>query len=300
MTAEGGKIRGTADSPNSAVSAPHESCAAAVPGGVYLCQVGENVSCGACCGLYNCARASRGHLEDLMAGRTEAFRQVPRTPDAISDFQVKRDRQDPRPRPYPDFYHCPFLGFIGANSGRVGCMLHPLAVGNDGIDYRGLSFYGGLACRDYFCPSYRNLTATHKEILKAVCTDWYLYGLVITEDRLMNAFFGEIERRLGRALSAADLLADRDSRQAVLEFLTLKLNWPFRDPGAKGPGNYFFNDGLHPRPMVDYARMGAAVSPLDPVLRELSSAFERPADLAQAEARLEDLFARIMGRFRTC
>ena len=216
---------------------PDESQASAVPGGVYLCQVGNETSCGACCGLYNCVDASRGRLEDLVAQRTEAFQRVPREADAITDFQMRTERRDPGPRPYPDFYHCPFLGFIDPGRRRVGCLLHPLAVGNGGIDYRGLSFYGGLACRDYFCPSYRNLAAPHKEIVKAVCTDWYLYGLVITEDRLLNAFFGEIEKRLNRPLTTADVLPHPRSRQAVLELLTLKLNWPYRNPGAKWPGN---------------------------------------------------------------
>jgi hypothetical protein len=169
-----------------------------------------------------------------------------------------------------------------------------MADGNDGIDYRGLSFYGGLACRDYFCPSYRNLPAAHKEIIKAVCTDWYLYGLVITEDRLLSAFFGEIEKRLDRPLSAADILSHVNSRNAVLEFLTLKLNWPYRVPGAKGPGNYFFNDGLYPKPPVDYARLGIAPSALDPILRELSSAFSLPAALHRAETLIESLLDRIL------
>lgn len=268
--------------------------AAAVPGGVYLCQVGDAVSCGACCGLYNRADASRGTLEDLIAGRTEAFRQIPRDADAITDFQVHMERRDPGPRPYPDFYHCPFLGFIDPGRRRVGCLLHPMADGNDGIDYRGLSFYGGLACRDYFCPSYRNVGAPYKEIVRSVCTDWYLYGLVITEDRLLNAFFGEIEKRLNRPLTMADVMPHTDSRQAVLEFLALKLIWPYRMQGAKGPGNYFFNDGLYPKPPIDYAQLGVAPSALDPILHELSSGFSRPDALNQAEVLIERLLDRIL------
>lgn len=271
-----------------------ECTAPAVPGGVYLCQVGDAVSCGACCGLYNCADASRRTLEDLIAGRTEAFRRVPRDADAITDFQVCMERRNPGPRPYPDFYHCPFLGFIDPGRRRVGCLLHPMADDNDGIDYRGLSFYGGLACRDYFCPSYRHLAAPHKEIVKAVCADWYLYGLVITEDRLLNAFFGEIEKRLNRPLSAVDVLPHADSRQAVREFLALKLDWPHRLPGARGPGNYFFNDGLYPKPPIDYTRLGAVPSALDPILHELSSGFSRPEVIHEAEARIERLLDRIL------
>jgi hypothetical protein len=277
-----------------ATAGSDEAHAAAVPGSVYLCQVSETISCGACCGLYNCAVASRSRLEELLGYRTEQFAGVPRHADGIDDFRISMERREAGERPYVDFYACPFLGLIGTNGQRVGCLLHPMADGNGGIDYRGLSFYGGLACRDYFCPSYRTLSASHKEIVKAVCTDWHLYGLVITEDRLLSAFFGEIEKRLRRPLSTADVLPHASSRKAVLEFLALKLNWPYRIPDAKGPGNYFFNDGLYPKPPIDYARLGAAPSALDPILHELSSGFSRPAALNQAEALIESLLGRIL------
>jgi hypothetical protein len=266
----------------------------AVPGGVYLCQVSDTVSCGACCGLYNSADASRERLQELLRERTEQFAGVRREVDAIDAFRLRREAGALEERPFRDFYVCPFLGFIGPGGRRVGCLLHPLAAGNRGVDYRGLSFYGGLACRSYFCPSYRNLDAAYKEIIKAVCTDWYLYGLVTTEDRLLGAIFSEIENRLGRPLRPADLPRHPGLRRSVIELLSLKLDWPFRATGAKGPGNYFFDDGLHPKPTIDYARLGALPSRLDPILRELSSAFERPAELAQAEARVDGLLDRIL------
>ena len=139
-----------------------------VPGGVYLCQVDENVSCGACCGLYNCPDASRAYLQERLAFRTERFREVPRDTDAIDAFREQMERRESRQRPYPDFYHCPFLGLVGRENSRVGCLLHPLAEGNQGVDLRGLSFYGGLACREYFCPSHRNLPPVYKTIIKSV------------------------------------------------------------------------------------------------------------------------------------
>ena len=289
--AEGGRGKAEREVKHSAVVEPQ---AAPVPGGVYLCQVDENVSCGACCGLYNCADASREHLDAELAYRTERFRNIPRDPDAITDFQVQLERRDPRPRPYPDFYHCPFLGFIGRNGRRVGCMLHPLAEGNAGIDYRGLSFYGGLACRDYFCPTYRSLSDARREAVKAVCRDWYIYGLVITEELLLAAFFAEIEARLGRPLTAAVIQAHPAACGAILEFLELKLNWPYRHAGCRGPGNYFFNDGLYPRPEIDYARLGVPSSRHDAILRELSSAFSRPEELRRAEGLIEDMLERIL------
>lgn len=275
------------DDMNLYLQAEAETPIPAVPGGVYLCQVGESVSCGACCGLYNCATATRGTLEELIASRTAEFQKVPRTPDAITDFQVKMERRDPRPRPYPDFYHCPFLGFIGAHDSRVGCLLHPQADGNQGIDYRGLSFYGGMACREYFCPTYRNLPSGYKDIVKTVCTDWYIYGLVITEERMLAGFFGEVERRLGRGLTAGDIQSSPDVRTAIADFLELKLNWPFRHPDWNGVGNYFFNDNRYLLPAVDYARIGAEGSAHDIILQELSSAFHSTDELKSAESMIE-------------
>ena len=226
--------------------------------------------------------------------RTERFREVPRETDAIDAFGEQMERRESRQRPYPDFYHCPFLGLVGRQNSRVGCLLHPLADGNQGVDLRGLSFYGGLACRDYFCPSHRNLPPVYKTIIKSVCTDWYVYGLAVTEERLLAGFFGDIERRLGRCLEPADITGSPGARQTVAEFLGLKLVWPFHEPGWKGPANYFFNDGLYPHPPIDYERLGARPSPHDVILRELSSAFSSRAELTAAEARIEDLLVRIV------
>ena len=275
-----------------ALSNPAET--SPVPGGVYLCQVSENVSCGACCGLYNAVDASFQGLLARIAYRTERFGRTPRDEDSIYAFQQDLERSESRGRPYLDFYSCPFLGFIGENASRVGCMLHPLAEGNNGIDYRGLSFYGGLACRDYFCPSHRSLPAAYKEIVKSVCTDWYLYGMVVTEERLLGGFLGAIERRLGRSLDAADVAASGTAQSTLLEFFLLKLSWPFRGQNWRGPGNYFFNDGLYPHPAIDYARVQAEPSAHDVIFRELSSSFASHAELCAAEAMIETLLDRIL------
>ncbi len=258
-----------------------------VPGGVYLCQVNDTASCGACCGLYNCAGASRERLRQLLLYRTERFAWVPRNADGIDDFRIGMERREHGERPYVDFYACPFLGLIGSHRSRPGCLLHPLADGNGGIDYRGLSFYGGLACRDYFCPSYRNLPTAHKAIVKTVCSDWYLYGLVITEERLLAALFGAVEARLGRPLAPAEVASRRGARDALAALLDLKLSWPHRSPGWKGPANYFFNDGLYPRPPIDYGQINAAPSVHDPILLELASSFASRPELSAAEALIE-------------
>ncbi|MCU0584638.1 MAG: hypothetical protein MUC46_01030 [Desulfobacterales bacterium] len=269
-----------------------------VPGGVYLCQAGGTVACGACCGLYNRCGATRVELERLLTERSEGFAAVPREADAIDAFRIQRERRELCERPFADFYACPFLGWIGPGRERPGCLLHPLADGNGGIDYRGLSFYGGLACRDYFCPSYRALPAAHKEIVKAVCTDWHLYGLVITEGQLITALFKEIEARRGRPLAADEVKPHRPGREALAALLAVKLDWPFHAPDWKGPANYFFNDGLHPRPPIDYDRIGASPSPLDPILIELGSRFSSSRELRAAEERIDQLIEQVQQALR--
>jgi hypothetical protein len=266
------------------------------PGGVYLCQVSATVSCGACCGLYNLRDATRERLAEMLARRTERFRRTPRTPDAIAAFQAEMDPAEPRP--FFDFYHCPFIGLVGEGGRRAGCLLHPLSEGNGGIDYRGLSFYGGLACREYFCPSCRSLPPASKTLVQAACDDWYLYGLVVTEDRLLSAFFGEAERRLGHPLPADAGRPRPEAVGAVAEFLRLKVDWPFRGPGWKGPAHYIFNDGLHPRPATDYARAGAERSPCDVILQELESELRFPAELKRAEDLVERPLQRLVAAFR--
>lgn len=144
---------------------------AQVPGGVYLCQVNETISCGACCGLYNVADASRDYLAHMLLERTRRFAAVPRTTDGIDAFGREALAMETRQRPFPHFHHCPYVGLIGEESSRVGCLLHPLGTGNHGIDFRGLSYYGGLACHSYFCPATHQVKPDYKRVLRAAIDD---------------------------------------------------------------------------------------------------------------------------------
>lgn len=75
-----------------------------------------------------------------------------RSIDAILAFEQERLRAEGSDVPIPDFHHCVFVGLIQDGGERIGCLLHPLALGNGGVDWRGLSFYGGAACKYFFCP----------------------------------------------------------------------------------------------------------------------------------------------------
>ncbi|UCF94183.1 MAG: hypothetical protein JSW39_08500 [Desulfobacterales bacterium] len=263
-----------------------------VPGGVYLCQIRENISCGACCGLYNVADASQEALVSMLTCRTETFARVSRTMDAILAFRQEIEDREVQTRPYPQFHHCPYIGWVGQKRSRVGCLLHPLAQGNHGVDFRGLSYYGGMACRVYFCPAYHRLPAVPKEIIREVSTDWYRYGLIITETAMLTAFFEELERRLGRKLSRDDIVANEKAAEVLTQFLDLKLNWPFRPRPIVGWANYFFEDRLYVNPPINYESLGHPASKYDILLRELNSSIDSVATLHKAERVLE----RILGR----
>jgi hypothetical protein len=266
------------------------------PGKVYLCQVNDQVSCGACCGLYNVADASRDNLERLLTFRTETFAAVPRTIDDIMAFKRMIEAREPQTRPFPEFHHCPFIGLIGDNHSRVGCLLHPLADGNQGIDWRGLSYYGGMACRSYFCPTYRGLKPAFKSIVRELCDDWYLFGLIITETELLNAFFGEIERRSNHPLTPETILNHPHRRQAVSAFLQLKIDWPFRTAQTCHPCHYFFEDQQYRRAPIAYDHLGCPPSRHDVILHELDSQFESIGALRQAEKMLDGILDAVITR----
>jgi hypothetical protein len=260
---------------------------ATVPGGVYLCQVNERTSCGACCGLYNLADTSREHMTMMLGDRTRRFAQVARTPEGIDGFARQNAQIESQDRPFPQFHHCPFIGLIGEARSRVGCLLHPLADGNRGVDFRGLSYYGGLACRTYFCPTTHGLAPRYKRIVRASLADWHLYGLVVTETDLLSALFHQIEVRLGRRVEPALFESRPEPGQALAALLGLKLTWPYRPAQADTPCHHFFFDVSYAKPMIDYHRLGVAASACNPILRELVSAFDSVETLRGAEQTLE-------------
>ena len=260
------------------------------PGGVYLCQVNERVSCGACCGLYNVADVSRTALEAMIADRTQRFVSIPREADAIVAFG-RKTLEDQRGRgPFPEFHHCPFVGLVGQQLARVGCLLHPLAAGNDGVDYRGLSYYGSMACRLYFCPTHPRLSSSVKTIVRETADNWYEYGLIVTEASLLEAFFTGLEHRLEAPVKAEDILQWRSCRQLLRKFLQMKIDWPYRRFTDPGPCNYVFDDHIYTKTDTTYPHGTAKLSPYDVIFRELESGFDAEKDLRRAEETVGRMF----------
>ena len=263
-----------------------------VPGGVYLCQVSDEISCAACCGLYNVADPSPDALQAMLAFRTRIFGTFPRDIDSILAYKREIEDRENQQRPFPGFHHCPFIGLVGVSQSRVGCLLHPWAHGNEGVDFRGLSFYGGMACRVYFCPSHYHLSNSLKEIVQEAVRDWHLYGLVITETEMLKTFFHEVERRLNRPIRKEQVLESAECLKAFREFLGLKLHWPFKPGTSTVLGNYFFEDKLYVQSHIDYRALGETTSRYDAILRALASRFDSVSQLREAEALLDSLIDR--------
>lgn len=255
---------------------------------VYLCQVGRRVSCGACCGLYNVPDLARDSLQERLARRTERFAAVPRTEAAIERFRRQTEGWTPEERPFPQFHHCPFLGLVGSEGSRVGCLLHPEAPGNQGRDWRFLSYYGDRACRSYFCPASRILPSRYLQIICRLMRDWYSYGLIITEHRLQRALFEALERRLGRPLQPAEVQCPA-ARAHLRKLFDLKRCWPYRRPDGPGLCHFPFDNGLYTRPAVNWPSAARPAAPYRALFQELESFFATETEMWQAVRLVDDL-----------
>ena len=249
------------------------------------------MSCGSCCGLYNIRELSRERLHAILADRTAAFASVPRTIDTILAFETGRMEQEGTDYPIENFHHCVFVGLIRDHGERVGCMLHPLAHGNGGVDWRGLSHYGGAACKHFFCPTYDKLEADRKRLVRTLLGDWYEYGLIIPEHRFLTALLDILEERCGRALDARSL--EQPARKAVADLLRLRLDWPFRDPEAPKAWNFFSTreterPGLSERTALNDPRVLR-------ILHELDTARDQEEPAAQNLAELIDQAVAVIG-----
>jgi hypothetical protein len=182
--------------------------------GPHLCQPDKQKSCSWCCGLYNSQDTSRAGLVRKLRARTEEFTRTRRTAEAILYFSESNREKEKSQLLDPEFYSCEFAGFLNAEETLVGCMLHPLARGNGGTDWRGLSFHGAMACQGFFCRSYRELSPVQKDIILSTVNDWFLFGLVISDADLIHSFFRLVEEN---SIDPATLLVAPAS-QLVHEF----------------------------------------------------------------------------------
>ncbi len=252
------------------------------PGGVYLCQINETISCGACCGLYNISDLSYDKLLDMLTYRTELYKKTPKDYDSLEAFQeIIRDKER-NYYPFSEFHHCHYIGLIGENEDRPGCLLHPYGKGNNNVDHRGLSHWGGFACASYFCPTCSQLPSRYKEILRISVNNWYIYGLIVTETNMLDNLFFQIEKAAGRNLTVEEFDQNDQLQKSMMQFFELKNNWKYRQKNFQRTGNYFFKDDLYPRKIIDYQNLGVNPSPYNEILLAFGSEFNSTDELEEA------------------
>jgi hypothetical protein len=261
----------------------------------YLCQVNDQLSCGTCCGLYNIEKLNREHLQDLLFERTERFSRVPRDMESILIFKREIESLESQNRPDSGMHHCPFVGLIGDTMSTVGCLLHPLSPANKKIDFRGLSFWGGLACSSYFCLSHRDLPVVYKQILKKAIDDWYLYGLVVTEKDMIGEFFTAVETASGRNLEKSDWEDNEDFLDTVKAFFELKRNWPYRPDANTDICNFSFGANPDESPLGSKLADKKISIPFPAILKALNTNVETDSELEVCIRQIEELVQNAAG-----
>jgi hypothetical protein len=260
------------------------------PGGVYLCQVNDDISCGACCGLYNIGDSSLENLNKILKNRSMLFSKTKRDIDSILIFKELIGEIESQERPYHDFHHCPYIGYIKENC--IGCLLHPLGDGNNGVDLRGLSYYGGFACSTYFCQTCHKLNPEYKDVIRQCAKGWHSYGLIITEHVMLNNFFQAIESQSKSQIDAEKFKIPK-LKEHIQTFIDLKTTWKFRPKNFRTFGNYFFEENLYPLESINYSNTDAKDSEFNDIFMALNSIFKNNHELKEAEVIIRDIIDKI-------
>jgi hypothetical protein len=224
---------------NEASSGSAEATRRSEPEGLNLCRPDDRKSCAACCGLYNVGDGARPTLTAKLEKRSSLFRTTPRTVTALEAYQAAVSREETGPPLDVAIHVCEFTGFLTADRKIVGCLLHPSAPGNDGIDLRGLCYYGGMACKSFFCPSWSEVPASQRQILLDVLDDWSLYGLVVTDVGFIRSLFRLLEINLGAPVDRKRLFRS-PALNIFKNMLAWKDSWPFDESSKMRRSRYYF------------------------------------------------------------
>ncbi|OGP52952.1 MAG: hypothetical protein A2Y65_05250 [Deltaproteobacteria bacterium RBG_13_52_11] len=243
----------------------------------HLCQPDLLKSCGACCGLYNYRANGRRISAERLRRRSEIFISLRSEPNRYCQEVAVLEGA----KLYETIYNCEFLGFIDERAQRVGCLLHPQL--NNGVDLRGISFYGDELCRHHLCPSYEKLTAAEKEVVVCIVNDWYLYGLCITDIDLIKSYLAHIQNAVGEEFNPEKLHKKPELLRVMGEFFSWKEAWPFRQQEALRFGKYYFLEGEHHLARIDYGKIGIDPSPYDGIFLSFASEFKEGKEISTAE-----------------
>ena len=204
-----------------------------------LCRPDNRKSCAACCGLYNVSDGTRPTLAAKLEKRTSLFRTTLRTVSELEAYQCSIRDQENASILDPVIHVCEFTGFLDLNQKIVSCLLHPSAPGNDGIDLRGLCFYGSMACKCFFCPAWSEIPASYGQMLLDILDDWHVYGLVMTDPGFIHPLFRLLEMNLGEPV-AEEHLYKMPVLNIFKSMLAWKDSWPFNTSSNIRRSRYYF------------------------------------------------------------
>lgn len=258
----------------------------------HLCQPDDQKSCAWCCGLYNVRDSSREVLISSLRARTRSFAETERSARSIQHFSEYTKGIEKTDLVDPDFYSCEFLGFLDTSETRVGCMLHPHSRGNGGIDWRGLSFYGAMACRGFFCRSHRELNSAEKRVLLGTIQDWYLYGLVVSDPDYPKSFFHLAAQELGNRFDMTRLLTPPASEVAY-NFFSWKMDWPYGNRVSIPPALTAPRLSAARRTDTKKNTAQESLTAVDLIFRSLGTDFKTSRERRKAEWEVERLLSRL-------
>ncbi|WP_411823740.1 hypothetical protein [Leptospira sp. 'Mane'] len=112
-----------------------------------------NVSCGACCGLFNLELDANGY-KNLLQSRTDEFQSNVNFAirHTFPAFRQSREKIESSIRKKDEMtYNCPFLGYVNRDGKKIGCMIHPIFTGDP--KSQNFSFYGASICQAYDCKN---------------------------------------------------------------------------------------------------------------------------------------------------
>jgi hypothetical protein len=204
-----------------------------------LCSPDSSKSCAACCGLYNVQDGRSFALNRILLDRTRAIRSIPHSVEALIAYADRISLEAEASIIDPAIHVCEYTGFVDHVFRTVGCMLHPNAPDNHGVDFRGLCHYGSMACKTFYCPAFEDLEDKSVDIMGTLVNDWHLYGLVATDINYVSALFQLIELQLGHRLKS-DIVLDPLLSNKLLGFFAWKNSWPYSKGSTKRRSAYYF------------------------------------------------------------
>ncbi len=236
-----------------------------------LCQPDATKSCGACCGMYNHTDAGYAATFARLNDRTNAYNLTASIddPESLRAFRVAWEPVGSGAKLLSGLPSCPFLGFVepvdesSSRMPRVGCLVHPLQ--NDGVDGRDCGVYDRKTCEDYLCAAHDLLSIDERRLVLESVHDSYLYGIVITNMRLIKELLKQAANINASSPSGAELRKPAVV-EAASQFFELMRDWPFaaRD-GVFGPIEA--GDDLETSQRKASAEMlGVSASPFDGIL----------------------------------